>query len=157
MKTSKMTIIGMVLLACSTGIMAQSTTKKHTKKDVAAVQPLTPPAPVDSAFQSKFSGSAATWTKTPAGNYCAAIANATGKEYVEYSPDGKWLKNATDVTSDQLPGSAKNAIQTQFPGMEIASIQKLEFENIDPFYKVDLKQGDQAKSIMVNDAGFIEQ
>jgi uncharacterized membrane protein YkoI len=157
MKTSKMTIIGMVLLVCSTGVMAQSTTKKHTKNDVATVQPITPPASVDSAFQSKFSGSTATWMKTPAGNYCATLASGSGKEYVEYSPDGKWLRNATDITTDQLTDIAKNAIQTQFPGMEIAAVQKLEYENIDPFYKVDLKQGDQSKSVMVNAAGFIEQ
>lgn len=154
--------MGLVLLACSTGVMAQqSTAKKHTKKKkdaVAAVQPVTPPAPVDSAFQSKFSGSTgATWMVTPAGNYCATLASGSGKEYVEYAPDGKWLRNRTDVAADQLPDSAKNAIQTQFPGMEIASIQKLEYENVNPFYKVDLKQGDQSKSVMVNEAGFIQE
>lgn len=155
MKNAKMTIMGMVLLACSTGVIAQST--KHHKKEAEADKTVTPPAAVDSSFQSKFSGTTATWMKTPAGNYCATTVNGTAKEYIEFSPDGKWIRSKTDMTTDQLPDSAKSAIQTQFPGMEIAAVQKLEYDNVNAFYKVDLKQGDQAKSVMVNEAGFIEQ
>jgi len=139
-------ILGLALMACTTGALAQQKTT-----------PLTPPAPVDSAFQGKFSGTSATWMKTPGGNFCATMDNGGQKEHVEFSPDGKWLSTKTELVASSLPDSAKNAIQTQFPGMEIAAVQKLEYENINPFYKVDLKQGDQSKSVMVNNGGFIEQ
>lgn len=149
-------LMGLALAGLTSTAMAQTTnTKHHSKENKTEV--VTPPDSVNTAFQAKFSGDTATWAKTPAGNFCATVTVNGEKEHVEFTSGGQWLSNKTDLTTDQLPDSAKSAIQTQFPGMEIATVQKLEYENVTPFYKVDLKQGDQDKSIMVNEAGFIQQ
>lgn len=157
-------LLSLVLLGCTTAVTAQTTTQttqtshsKHHKAAVAATPAVVPPAEVLSAFQAKFSGDSAVWSKSPAGNYCASMVSNGQKEIATFSADGQWQSNKTDLTTDQLPDSAKTAIQTQFPGMEIATVQKLEYENVDPFFKVDLKQGDQSKSVMVNAGGYIQQ
>lgn len=79
------------------------------------------------------------------------------KVYSEFGPDGKWLRTRTDMTIDQLPDLAKTAIQSKYSGMEIAAVQKCEYDNVNPFYRVDFKQGDQVKSVMVNDAGYVSE
>jgi hypothetical protein len=154
-------LLGLVLIGCTTAVTAQTTTEsthsKHHKTVAEAAPTVVPPTEVQSAFQAKFSGDSAVWSKSPAGNYCATMMANGQKEIATFSTDGKWQSNKTDLTTDQLPDSAKTAIQTQFPGMEIATVQKLEYENVDPFFKVDLKQGDQSKSVMVNAGGYIQQ
>lgn len=156
MKNTAM-LIALALFGCTAAATAQTTTPHHHKAKTETVKAVTPPDPVLTAFQSKFSGDTATWQVTPAGNYCAVVMNSGQKEYAEFSADGQWLHNRTDVTAEQLPDSAKTAIQTKYPGMEIASVQKLEYSNVNPFYKVDLKQGDASKEVMVNDAGYVQE
>lgn len=156
MKTTLVLSVAFALFG-SAAASAQTTAHHHAAAKTEMVKPITPPDPVMSAFQSKFSGATPTWQMTPAGNYCAVIDNSGQKVYAEYGPDGKWLRTRTDMTQDQLPDLAKNAIQSKYPGMEVAGIQKLEYDSVNPFYRVDLKQGDQVKSVMVNDAGYVSE
>lgn len=154
-------LLSLVMLAFTTAATAQTTTQtthsKHHKATADVAPAVVPPAEVLSAYQAKFSGDSAVWSKSPAGNYCATMMVNGAKEMATFSTDGKWQSNKTDLSTDQLPDSAKTAITAQFPGMEIAGVQKLEYENVDPFFKVDLKQGDQSKSVMVNAGGYIQQ
>jgi hypothetical protein len=154
-------LLSLVLLGFTTAATAQTTTQtthsKHHKATADVAPAVVPPAEVLSAYQAKFSGDSAVWSKSPAGNYCATMMVNGAKEMATFTTDGKWQSNKTDLSTDQLPDSAKTAITTQFPGMEIAGVQKLEYENVDPFFKVDLKQGDQSKSVMVNAGGYIQQ
>ena len=147
-------LISLALFGFTTAATAQTTPAHHHHKKTEAVTVVTPPDSVATAFQAKFAGDTATWQVTPAGNYCATVMNNGAREYIEFSPGGEWLRTRTDVDPTQLPDVARNAIQTKYPGMEIASVQKLEYENVNPFYKVDLKQGDQSKEVMVNDSGY---
>lgn len=146
------------LLGCiSTASFAQ---KKVSRKHAAAHKevPVVQPTPeVQSAFDSKVSGATPTWSKSAAGSYIAVTDNSGQKQYTEFAPDGKWLRTRTDLPTNQLPDSAKTAIQTQYPGMDIAAIQKLEYENVSGFYKVDLKQGSLSKSVWVNGSGNIKE
>ncbi len=157
MKNTAM-LIALALFGCTAAATAQTTTAHHHHKaKTETVKAITPPDAVMTAYQGKFSGDTATWQMTPAGNYCAVITNNGQKEYAEFSADGQWLHNRTDVTAEQLPDSAKTAIQSKYPGMEIAAVQKLEYSNVNPFYKVDLKQGGASKEVMVNDAGYVQE
>ncbi|WP_162852454.1 PepSY-like domain-containing protein [Dinghuibacter silviterrae] len=145
-----------VALFGTTAATAQTTHHHHAAK-TETVKAVTPPDAVLTAFQGKFSGDTATWAVTPSGNYAATFMSSGEKECAEFSADGQWLRNRTDMTLDQLPDPAKTALQSKYPGMEIASIQKLEYNNVNPFYKVNLKQGDQSKDVMVNDAGYVQE
>src|SRR6202012_1150212 len=102
-----------------TAVATAQTTTHHHKTKVAAVKVVTPPDAVLTAYNGKFSGDTATWSVTPAGNFCAATMVNGQKEYAEFDSTGSWLHNRTDMTADQLPDSAKTAIQTKYPGMEI--------------------------------------
>ncbi|HTJ10743.1 MAG TPA: PepSY-like domain-containing protein [Dinghuibacter sp.] len=155
MKNTPM-LIALAFLGCTAVATAQTTTHHHKAKTV-TVKTVTPPDAVLTSYNSKFSGDTAAWSVTPSGNFCATTMVNGQKEYAEFDSTGGWLRNRTDMTADQLPGGAKTAIQTKYPGMEIASVQKLEYNNVNPFYKVDLKQGDQAKEVMVNDAGYVQE
>ena len=154
MNIMKNTLILTILLFIGGALSAQ--THQHAKKEETP-KVITPPDSVTTAFQAKFSGMTPTWQVTPAGNFCAVMDNSGKKEYAEFDSTGKWLRTKTDIDSSQLSDAAKTALQTQYPGMEIASVQKLEYENVNPFYKVDFKQGDLAMSVMVNDAGYIQK
>jgi hypothetical protein len=149
-------VIALTLFGLTTAATAQ-TTHHHAKAKTETVKALTPPDSVMTAFQAKYSGDSAVWQMSPAGNYCAVITSNGQKEYAEFSPGGEWLHSRTDLTPDQLPDNAKAAIQTKYPGMEIATVQKLEYGNVNPFFKVDLKQGDQSKEVMVNTAGYTSE
>jgi hypothetical protein len=150
----KNTLMLTILLFIGVAVSAQT---HHNAKKEDTPKVITPPDSVTTAFQAKFSGMTPTWQVTPAGNFCAVMDNGGKKEYAEFDSSGKWLRTKTDLDLTQLSDAAKTALQTQYPGMEIAAVQKLEYENVNPFYKVDLKQGDQEKSVMVNDAGYIQE
>lgn len=151
-------VIAIALLG-ATGATAQTThpTHHHPMVKKETVKTVTPPDAVLTAFQGKFSGDTATWQVTPSGNYCAMFMAGGVKEMAEFSADGQWLRNRTDLPFDQLPDVAKTALQSKYPGMEIASVQKLEYNNVSPFYKVSLKQGGQSRDVMVNDAGYVQE
>lgn len=151
-------LLALAFLGSTAVAAAQTTTHHHkAKAKTAVVKIVTPPDAVVTAYNTKFSGDTATWSVTPAGNFCATAMVNGEKEHSEFDSTGTWLRSRTDMTADQLPDSAKTAIQTKYAGMEIASVQKLEYSNVNPFYKVDLKQGDQSKEVMVNDAGYVQE
>lgn len=149
-------VLGFALLGYIPVASAQESS--HHKMHHTATAIVTPPPSVDSAFQAKYGGSAATWIMTPGGNYTGLLDTTSGKkEYVEFTADGQWIRTRTEMTMDQLPDSARQALQTKFPGMAVMGVEKMEYLNVNPFYKVDFKDGDSTKSVVVNDAGFIDE
>lgn len=151
----KTVVIMLMAFLCASVTMAQ---KKATKKPI--VEKVTPPDVVFNSFKEKFTGEVVpVWSKTNSTNFMAHIdgSSAGNKQYIEFSPEGKWLSTATVMTIEQLSEAAQNKLKESYAEMQVAGIKKIEREGISAFYKVKLVKDKESKSIYINNAGFISE
>jgi hypothetical protein len=152
----KKTVITMLLALMCTGItMAQKST---TKKLI--IEKVLPPDVVLNSFKEKYTGEAVpVWSKTNSTNFMAHIDSSSSgnKQYIEFSPEGKWLSTATVLLFEQLSEEAQKKLKEQYPDMQVDVVKKIEREGIAVFYKVKLVKDKESKTLFINDAGFISE
>jgi hypothetical protein len=146
----KTAILLLMTVFCAGMAMAQKSTAKKLK-----VEKITAPDLVVNSFNQKFMGAIPEWTKTPNGNFVAAIDNNGMKQYAEFNAEGKWLNTATEIPFEQLTEAAQAKIKEQYADMQVEKVKKIERENISVFYKVKLVKDKESKMVYINDAGFI--
>lgn len=152
----KKTLITMLLaLMCAGVTVAQKST---TKKPI--IEKVSPPDAVLNSLKEKYTGEAVpVWSKTNSTNYMAHIDSSSSgnKQYIEFSPEGKWLSTATVISFEQLSEEAQKKIKEQYAEMQVAVVKKIEREGISVFYKVQLIKDKDSKTVYINDAGFVSE
>jgi Putative beta-lactamase-inhibitor-like, PepSY-like len=152
----KKTIAAMVMAMMCAGVAVAQ--KSAIKKPV--LEKVTPPDVVLNGLKEKYTGELTpVWSKNNNTNFIAHIdsSSAGNRQYIEFSPEGKWLNTATVVSFEQLSEAAQKKIKEQYAEMQIAVVKKIEREGISAFYKVKLIKDKESKTVYVNDAGFVSE
>ena len=116
------------------------------------------PAPVKTAFNTKFPGATSIkWGKENAKEYEAEFNLNTTAVSANFKLDGSWVETETTILSSELPEAIINAVKTKYPGAVYGRTEKIEKPGGKILYEVNITVNGKKKELELNPDGSLEK
>lgn len=98
------------------------------------------PAPVSSAFKSKFpKAESVKWEMENGKDFEASFKISGSEQSVVFDASGSWIETETEIKTSALPQTVSSSIAKQFSGYKIKESEKVE-KQTGTFYEVELSK-----------------
>lgn len=113
------------------------------------------PAQVRTSFHQKYPHVAATvWTRD--GNeYTSAFYEGSGKVEAVFDASGTWMRTRQKISINKLPHAVNKTMAQQYDQWVVRNAYKLDVEQADPLYRVDLLKIHERKTVYVTSTGVL--
>jgi Putative beta-lactamase-inhibitor-like, PepSY-like len=114
------------------------------------------PAPVKTAFNTKFPGATAIkWGKENAKEYEAEFTLNNNAVSSNFGLDGNWVETETVIPVSDLPAAVKAAVSAKYPGAPVTLAEKTEQPGDKTLYEVSVKVNGKKKLMELNPDGTV--
>ncbi|MFM7015813.1 MAG: PepSY-like domain-containing protein [Bacteroidota bacterium] len=117
-----------------------------------------PPALVIQALNQKFPNlKNVNWGKENKTEWEAEFVKDGVKISALFNADGQWLETETKIPTIYLPAEVNSVIQTNYKGLTLVGVDRIETNKNEVFYEAELKSGIRIKEVVFKPDGSLSK